>query len=374
MTHQVNASELRERILFDLGSQNLISLVLYPLVWTVLAVQAHLLQQAPHFFWPNLALLGVTTCMRVFVHSRMRRREAGAAQFLERMLIVTVLLNASHWSTMTVWSLLDPQLEGIRFAMLLIVTGIAGSGTFAVAFITVLRIFFPLIVLAPAGITMLLSGDPAQWTWGALCLAFLGYVLPSAYRRQQDYVAAVSTALLLEQRTKELEQISFTDAVTGLHNRHYFDAHLELEWKRAHRLQYPLALLLIDLDHFKHINDRFGHPAGDRCLQAMGACLGRSGRRAGDILARIGGDEFAILLVNANAEAADKLAAAVCRDIGDLVVMEGEQAVPMTASIGVAAVTPAQADVADVKALIGCADAALYAAKAHGRNGWRRAA
>lgn len=372
--HQVNPLELRERILFDLGSQNLISLVAYPVLWTLLMLRSDLIRHAPHFFWGNLAILGLTTCLRVFVYGRMRNRLAGQAQFLERTLIVTVLLSATHWSAMAIWSSLAPALEPIRIALILMVTGMAGSGTFAVAFITILRIFFPLILLVPAAVVLLSSGNSVEWTWGALSLAFLGYVLPSAYRRQQDYIAAVSTTILLEQRTRELEQISFTDAVTALNNRNYFDIHLELEWKRAHRLQYPLSLLLIDLDHFKFINDTYGHPAGDACLAAMGAHLIRNRPRAGDILARIGGDEFAILLINADARSAELIAARVCDGIRELALVEQGQHIRVTSSIGIATEIPCAPDLADAKAFISHADNALYAAKAQGRNQWQTAA
>lgn len=371
---QVNPSALRERILFDLGSQNLISLVIYPVIWAVLVLQADLVRVIPLFFWLNLALLSFTTALRFFVHSRLRTKLAEQAQYLERMLVFTVLLNASHWSAMTIWAMLDPQLEPIRIAVLMVVTGMAGSGTFALALITALRIFFPLILLVPTGLTMLLSGSPEIATLGTLTIVFLGYILPAAYRRQQEYIVAVSTALLLEQRTKELEQISFTDAVTGLNNRNYFDAHLELEWKRAHRLQYPLSLLLIDLDRFKFINDRYGHPAGDACLAAAGQCLARSRRRAGDVLARIGGDEFAILLVNADGEAAEKIAAAVCQGLRELALTEAGQHVPVTSSIGIATTIPTAADSDGTKAFISSADSALYVAKAQGRDQWQAAA
>ncbi|WP_426106625.1 GGDEF domain-containing protein [Massilia sp. TSP1-1-2] len=370
--HQVNQSELRERILFDLGSQNLISLVAYPVIWTLLVVRADFIRLAPHFFWINLAILGVTTSLRLFVYGRMRKRVAGQAQFLERTLIFTVLSSATHWSTMTIWSLLAPELEPIRIATVLVVTGMAGSGTFAVAFITTLRIFFPLILLLPAGVTMLLSGNSVEWTWGALSIGFLVYVLPAAYRRQQDYIVAVSTTLLLEQRSRELEQISFTDAVTGLNNRNYFDTHLELEWRRAHRLHYPLSLLLVDLDHFKYVNDTFGHPAGDACLAAVGVFLAHNGRRAGDSVARIGGDEFAILLVNADAKAAEHIATALCQGIRDLPPVAQGQQRRVTSSIGIATQVPLTSDLADVKAFISCADGALYAAKAKGRDQWQR--
>ena len=369
---QVNQLELRERILFDLGSQNLISLVAYPVIWTLLVVRADFAQHAPLFFWINLAILGTTTSLRLFVYSRMRKRVAGQAQFLERILIFTVLASATHWSAMTIWSLRAPELQPIRIAMMLVVTGMAGSGTFAVAFITALRIFFPLILLVPAATILILSGHPVEWTWGALSLAFLVYVLPSAYRRQQDYRAAVGTTLLLEERTRELEQISFTDTVTGLKNRNYFDTHLELEWHRAHRLQYPLSLLLVDLDRFKFINDTYGHPAGDACLAAMGAHLLRDRHRAGDILARIGGDEFAILLINCDAAAAELIAASVCQGMRELELVEQGQPLRVTASIGIATETPAAPELVDIKAFISCADSALYAAKAQGRDQWHR--
>jgi diguanylate cyclase (GGDEF)-like protein len=228
------------------------------------------------------------------------------------------------------------------------------------------------IVVVPAGLIMLFSGDPVEWTWGALSLAFLVYVLPSAYRRQQDYRVAVGTTLLLEERTRELEQISFTDTVTGLKNRNYFDTHLELEWKRAHRLHYPLSLLLVDLDRFKHINDTFGHPAGDACLAAMGAHLLRDRHRTGDVLARIGGDEFAILLINCDATAAEVIAASVCQGMRELQLVEQGQQLCVTASIGLCTATPSAPDLADIKAFVACADSALYVAKAKGRDQWYR--
>ncbi|MFP5391945.1 MAG: diguanylate cyclase domain-containing protein [Gammaproteobacteria bacterium] len=372
--HQVDKSELRERMLFDLGSQNVISLVVYPVVWLVLVLRGGLIDSAPRFFWLNLGALALTTCFRLFVYVGMRRRQKGEAVLLRRLLIFTVLFNAAHWSAMTIWSLLDPTLEVIRIGMMLVVTGMAGSGTFAVAFITALRVYFPIILLVPAGVTMLWSDASVERTWGGLCFAFCAYVLLSAYRRQQDYIAAVSTTLLLEQRTEELEQISFTDAVTGLHNRTYFDTHLELEWKRAHRQQYPLSLLTIDLDRFKHINDRYGHPVGDRCLQAMGACLARTQRRAGDVLARMGGDEFAVLLVNADAEAARKVAGALCDEIRALVFTEQGHQLPLTASVGIATVIPRCAELEGAQKLVNSADSALYVAKANGRNQWQAAA
>src|SRR5690606_13526480 len=106
-----------------------------------------------------------------------------------------------------------------------------------------------------------------------LALMFLIYVLVATRTRQQDYHMSIRNALQLEQRTRELEYMTFTDPVTRLHNRAYFDLHLDLEWKRACRQAYPVSLLLVDLDHFKSINDRYGHPFGDHVLAEAGLCI-----------------------------------------------------------------------------------------------------
>ncbi|HYD93858.1 MAG TPA: GGDEF domain-containing protein [Noviherbaspirillum sp.] len=364
--------ETRGRVLFDLGSQNLISLVLYPVLWLVLMLHADLARRDPLFFWANLVVLILSTVLRYRVHLRMRECAYSDAPVVERMLVGAVLLNAAHWAVMTVWALVDPALHSIRIAMLLVGTGMIGSGTFAVVFNTTLRVMFPAILAVPAGITLLLSENPDERVWGALCLVFLAYILAAGRKRQQDYYKAVGTAMLLEQRTKELEQISFTDAVTGLRNRSYFDAHFELEWRRAHRQQYPLSLLMIDVDHFKAINDRFGHPAGDRCLAALGLCIARARRRAGDILARFGGDEFVILLANADEPAAERIAAALGHEVRRLAVHEQGEPIPLTISVGVATMIPS--DPAHARELLALADAALYEAKQSGRNQWKRAA
>lgn len=371
---QISPQVLQYRVLRDLGSQNVISLVLYPILWLVLMLHADLRQAYPLFFWTNLLVLVLCTATRYQVHFWMRTLTCQQAQKVERMFVVAVLLNASHWSAMTVWSLIDPELHPIRVAMLLVGTGMIGSGTFAVVFNTTLRIMFPLILSVPAALTLLLSFDPDEQVWGALCLAFLAYILASGRSRQRDYYRAISNSMLLELRTKELEHISFTDAVTGLRSRNYFDAHTEIEWKRAHRLQYPLSLLMIDLDHFKSINDQYGHPVGDRCLAALATQLQKAGRRAGDIVARIGGDEFAILLIAAGEAAGEKAAESLMNEIRGLKVIEGSTQIPISISIGVATVTPTNSRIGDIKDFLASADGALYAAKEGGRNQWIKAA
>ena len=150
-----------------------------------------------------------------------------------------------------------------------------------------------------------------------------------------------------------------TDALTGLKNRRKFDASIDAEWRRATRQKTPLALLMIDADHFKVYNDTFGHQAGDEVLIGIAICISDSVRRAGDCAARYGGEEFAVLL--------PAFSAAEALEVAETIRLKVQQWSEHTSvSIGVASLTP---DVTmEWSELIGAADKALYAAKAGGRN------
>ncbi|QHO72276.1 GGDEF domain-containing protein [Bradyrhizobium sp. CCBAU 051011] len=159
----------------------------------------------------------------------------------------------------------------------------------------------------------------------------------------------------------KLEELATTDALTGLKNRRKFDIEIDAEWRRASRNQTPVAVLMIDADHFKAYNDTFGHQAGDQVLVGIAICISDSVRRAGDCPARYGGEEFAVLLPGLSVIEAFTVA----ETIRAKVVQWSEDPVT-TVSIGVASVTPTAA--IDWTNLIEAADKALYAAKANGRN------
>ncbi len=152
------------------------------------------------------------------------------------------------------------------------------------------------------------------------------------------------------------------DPVSGLFNRLFLNEALAREYALAQRHAYPLSLLLIDVDHFKHLNDTYGHPTGDEALHHIGVAL-REALRAGDIACRYGGDEFAVLLPHTNLTAAHLVAARVREGVAHGRLHAGEHRLGLAVSVGVAAYDPSSAS-ERTSSLLVQADQDLYRAKA----------
>jgi diguanylate cyclase (GGDEF)-like protein len=165
----------------------------------------------------------------------------------------------------------------------------------------------------------------------------------------------------------QLTLLAASDALTGLPNRRTLDTQFASEWKRALRTETSLALLMVDIDHFKEFNDAYGHHAGDVCLQAVARALKASVQRSQDLVARFGGEEFAVLLPQTELSQAYHLAEKLRSAIHGLAIRHNRSATgSITISIGCAAATPS-ADTESVQ-LLRAADSALYTAKQMGRN------
>ena len=167
---------------------------------------------------------------------------------------------------------------------------------------------------------------------------------------------------------ERLQTISVTDALTGLHNRYYFDEHYKIEFKRAYRDQSEIALIMLDIDHFKRVNDQYGHPAGDECLRQVAQCIKRQVGRESDICCRLGGEEFAIILPATPLIGALEVAENIRRALGNVVVSWEAEQFSVTASLGVSSVIPQSIQENSFQFLINQADQALYQAKHQGRN------
>jgi diguanylate cyclase (GGDEF)-like protein len=192
-------------------------------------------------------------------------------------------------------------------------------------------------------------------------LGTLGWVLG----KKEDQLGAQNLAL--RALSDRLAALSTTDPLTGIPNRRALDDHLADELARSQRYGTPLAVVMLDLDHFKRLNDRYGHAAGDAVLRRVAQVLDGEKRR-GDTIARFGGEEFVAILSHADETAAQAWAERVRGRLGAAAVEVAGAILRVTASFGVAAALPGDAGAISGQALLESADRALYSAKARGRN------
>lgn len=170
----------------------------------------------------------------------------------------------------------------------------------------------------------------------------------------------------LELANRELARLSVTDPLTGLHNRRYFDEVLTSEIQRCQRFSQSLSLVLVDVDHFKRINDTYGHLIGDECLRLLASTLRQEVSRATDLVARYGGEEFAVVLPGTSDTEAAVVADRIRQAIEKIQFIHAGKRIPLSASLGVAGRVPLLHETS--ARLIAAADEALYQAKESGRN------
>ncbi len=172
----------------------------------------------------------------------------------------------------------------------------------------------------------------------------------------------------LASANEALQRLSLEDGLTGIANRRHLDDYLDREWRRAIRSRAPLSVVMVDIDNFKKYNDTYGHHAGDQALKRVAQAMAGALRRAGDLVTRCGGEEFAVVLPETSAEHAHIVAETLRRVVESLAIVHGGSPVApcVTVSVGVASEVPDRASSAT--ALLAAADAAMYRSKQGGRN------
>lgn len=203
-----------------------------------------------------------------------------------------------------------------------------------------------------------------------LCSSILGLGLSYALENQErkNFLNTFLLRLTIqkgEELTKQLESLSRLDSLTGIANRRHLDNVLDDEWNRAMRQNQPLTIMLIDVDHFKLYNDKFGHLAGDNCLRQVAQLFSRMTKRSGELAARYGGEEFLLVYPAMDVTLAKEQAARLLHQIASLAIPHPNGHF-VSFSIGLCVSIPSP-DV-DIAQLLHHADTALYKAKANGRN------
>lgn len=215
-----------------------------------------------------------------------------------------------------------------------------------------------------AGAPLVLDG---RWTIGTLCILGKTPGRPQGFTTEalRDLAALSLDLIEFRRRNSELQLLSHCDKLTGLGNRRLFDEEIERACRRAKRTGTPASLILVDIDHFKQLNDSSGHLAGDAALVRVATALRDTARRPDDVVARVGGEEFALILGGTDLAAARAQAETIrCRLEAEGIAHPAGPGGMLTASLGVASTQSAETP----DRLFASADRALYAAKAGGRN------
>ncbi len=274
-----------------------------------------------------------------------------------------MLATAALWGAVLTWALVDPAFEPARTPALLCT--IAYATAYAHNFTTRRGRAFASIAMLYLPAPLLLARSPGDFAVAATMAVYFLYLLLTLLRSHREYQHRLDVDDQLWQQRDQYEQLSRTDALTGLANRRHFSAQLEQLAAQAHRSGAALSLLVLDLDHFKRVNDAHGHDAGDACLarfaERMQACLAAPGVH----LARLGGEEFAALLPGVTTADAAVRAESLRASLAGQPLALREAGLRITVSIGVAGLGPAGQDGDD---LFRAADRAMYLAKADGRD------
>ena len=333
-----------------------------------LAVPDHLMTPSalPFAWWMRLLVFpAIIVSGLVWVHwqqcPRLLERLVALAGMLAACLEVLILCHADHpWAY--------PRLVELNIVVVFVCAIARFKPAMAVCLFTLLT----------HGLGAFAMTDPTG-VLGVSTFVLLGttaaFALSATFKLERDErmaflldVREQALASELQQVNERLARAATSDPLTGVANRRAFDAFLSESWSRSVAQERPLGLIALDIDWFKRYNDHLGHQAGDRCLisvaQAVQSCL----RRTGDLVARVGGEEFAVIMVDAEPAAVGAAAQRIRQAVDQLALPHATSVFRrVTVSVGVATHT-AESSVESMSALIEAADAALYRAKESGRN------
>jgi diguanylate cyclase (GGDEF)-like protein len=335
----------------------------YPVAWTILAIYGGAFAHHPGLSWLLLAVFVGFWLQRWLRRPPAFADDAHALRWLRGHWIL-VIATTSLWGALMGWAVFDPDLAGGRNAGLLATLGLATA--FAHTF--GMRLGFAALGIAtlylPALVLILPRADLRADA--LVMLVYLVYVMLSLLRSHADYQRRLDLDQQLREQRDRFQRQSRIDALTELANRRHFADRMAQATAHARATGEPLSLLVLDLDHFKAINDTHGHSAGDACLVAFARRLAAEFDGEGGLAARLGGEEFGVLL-EGHGEA-QALARAEAFRLGCLQwpIDLGGAIPPVSVSIGVATYDADRHGEDD--GLFRAADRAVYAAKSAGRN------
>jgi diguanylate cyclase (GGDEF)-like protein len=371
--------------------------------------------QVFYLYWLLVAAVVMAFRLVLFLRFAAHHRNTLAGKATEsvnwqRLQTLGFALAASTWAVIGLYVEFSLPFADAAFVYVCLAVMVAGSVASTASVSPRMFLVFSSITLLPLALVLLVSLVPKKVALGLACIGFFAFSLRATHRIAEIFEGFVTSGLINEQLLRDLRQeqrqvlklneqlrhdieirtqteqqlraqkqraeslaeklyeLSSIDGLTGIPNRRYFDEHFAEEWSRALRGQTILSLIICDIDYFKDFNDQYGHLMGDDCLKAVASALDLHARRAGDVVTRFGGEEFAIILPGISLQDAMLLANQMREAIKALGISHGGSQVSdlVTISMGVASTVPSRDS--EPEALLRQADEALYRAKHRGRD------
>jgi diguanylate cyclase (GGDEF)-like protein len=356
---------LAKQFRFDLTMRARGGIFIYLVIWLITSFWSDIIQTNPFSFYLNTLIIFIITVMRI-VHYALYTFRNLRTQRMHSWLVFLILVGALHWGVLSAWVVFVSSIESLHYLYLMIISAFALGGTTILSISSTIRKLYPLFIFLPPLIAGLIFGDKDIYLFAILIIISLMYIFEATLFSHHDYWNAIINYKEADVRARQMKELSITDQLTGLHNRMYFNNRLGKEWKRCSRLKSSLSIMLIDLDHFKLINDNFGHIAGDECLKMVGEVLRTEIKRDSDVTARYGGEEFVVILPNTNLALSCKIAEKLIKKIAEIELTWESKKIFFTCSIGLASMVPDKS--MNSEQLLKAADETMYQAKEQGRN------
>lgn len=358
-------SDLKKQAHLDLSDRARGGVVIYLIVWLITAYWGDINQSHPLFFYLNTSLFILLATLRLTHYFVLKLQPSSNTKLMYRSLVFLILASALHWGIMAAWVSHSSNIAVLHYPYMIISAAFAIGGTSVLSISRSIGRFYPILIFVPMLVLSVANGGMDIIILNALAGLSTLYVLASSNFSHKDYWRAITLHQEAKNKAHLMEQQSITDPLTKLHNRLHFNNRFSEEWNRCSRLQHSLSTLMIDLDHFKSVNDTYGHLAGDECLKAVALVLKAEVPRLTDVVARYGGEEFIVLLPNTELSTAEKFAESIVASIGKIRLEWNDEIIPLSCSIGCACNFP---QYQNSQELLIAADAALYQAKESGRN------
>ncbi|MGD0280505.1 MAG: diguanylate cyclase [Smithella sp.] len=362
MTFERNKTN--RRVVHDLKRRSTIGIIFYVLVSLIVVFATNL--HKTHLYLSVFFLLSIAgICLFRLIHLAISKNMGERHETLNKYIFfASVIITPLIWGiTFALIMLLEKDYIP-QMLMTVCICGLCAGGVVAFIPNMWLSIIFNISILIPAVIIMLANG--INITLAVMIILFSLYMGLIAYRGNGEYWNALENEYLLEIKSQEMTHLSNTDVLTGLYNRRYFDKEFDREWKRSGRSNSILSVIMLDIDHFKRINDTYGHRVGDKYLKETAATLASVFKRDSDVVARYGGEEFIVLLPGVNIDQARQLAEDVRNKIRATQIYHQGNKVGATISSGIICCVPDSNTTPD--SIIANADQALYMAKKGGRD------